>query len=130
MGLLPKNHLRKRGLFDYLISAAALAKNVRAIRHIDDRETFGGVYGGVERSCNSCSPASPTIHGRHTMRTCRASTELAALHPSAGTPTLSSPNGMPTRQRVPVKGGCVLGARPTVPFPVRPSRKRGPGTSP
>jgi hypothetical protein len=35
MGLLPKNHLRKRGLFDYLISAAALAKNVRAIRHID-----------------------------------------------------------------------------------------------
>jgi hypothetical protein len=34
MGLLPKNHLRKRGLFAYVISASALAENLSAIRLI------------------------------------------------------------------------------------------------
>jgi hypothetical protein len=52
MGLLPKNHLSKRGLFAYLIPPSALAENLRAIRRCDRRAERPGSAGRREATAS------------------------------------------------------------------------------
>jgi len=105
------------------------------------------------RGCQSSSTPTAVIRNDRLGGSCRSSPRLHRVadfrHSHHTVQRVPGDNGIRTRalvvraggthpssigtsniQRVPVKGGSVLGARPTVPSPVLPSRKRFPGMSP